>query len=274
MVSGLSGGTLDRRHSDDNGDANMNALNNKVALVTGSSRGIGAAIAKLFAEQGARVAVHGRNTKAMSAVQAQIEQAGGRAVGVIGDVTHFADIEALRCQVEQALGPIDILVANAGANMTMPGPIEQTDEGGWRASVDANLTATFLTIKSILPGMKERKSGNIITVSSAAARRPNAHSPIPYAAAKAGIQILTQDVAGQVGSYGIRANCIAPETILTESNQKQIPEAQKRALVEAHPIQRLGTPEDVARAALFLASDEAIWITGIILDVAGGAVMV
>ena len=122
--------------------------------------------------------------------------------------------------------------------------------------------------------MKDRKTGNIITISSAAARRPHPGSPIPYAAAKAGIQILTQDLAAQVGPYGIRANCIVPETILTERNQQRIPDAQKQALLDMHPIKRLGTPEDVARAALFLASDNAAWITGIVLDVAGGAVLV
>ena len=99
-------------------------------------------------------------------------------------------------------------------------------------------------------------------------------SPIPYAAAKGGIEILTQDLAVQVGPYGIRANCIAPETILTERNKQRIPEAQQGTLINLHPIRRLGTPEDVAGAALYLASDNATWITGIVLDVAGGAVMV
>jgi 3-oxoacyl-[acyl-carrier protein] reductase len=99
-------------------------------------------------------------------------------------------------------------------------------------------------------------------------------SPIPYAAAKAGVEILTQDLAAQVGPYGIRANCIAPETILTERNKQRIPEIQQEALINLHPIRRLGTPEDVADAALYLASDNAAWITGIVLDVAGGAVMV
>ena len=252
----------------------MNKLANKVALVTGSSRGIGAAIAKRFAQEGAKVVVHGRDVAALTAVHAEIEQAGGQAIHVIANITSFAEIEAMRQQVEQQFGPIDILVANAGASLTMPGPIEQISEEGWRASVDANLTATFLTIKSILPGMKERRSGNIITLSSAAARRPHPRSPIPYAAAKAGIQLLTQDLAAQVGPYGIRANCIAPETILTERNEQQIPDDQKQTLIDFHPIKRLGTPQDVAEAALYLASDEATWVTGIILDIAGGAVMV
>jgi len=213
----------------------MGKLDGKVALVTGSSR--------------------------------------GRAVGVTGDVTRFDDIEALRRDVEQKLGPIDILVANAGASHTRPGPLEETSEEGWRASIDANLTATFLTLKSVLPGMKARASGNIITISSAAARRPHPQSPIPYAAAKAGIQMLTQHVATQVGQFNIRVNCISPETILTERNEEQIPEQVQQQLVATHPIRRLGTPDDVARAALFLASDESLWITGIIVDVAGGAVM-
>lgn len=179
----------------------------------------------------------------------------------------------MRGQIEQQLGPIDILVANAGASLTPPEPIEQISEEGWRASVDANLTSTFLTIKSILPGMKQRNAGNIITMSSTAGRRPHQGSPVPYAAAKAGIILLTQDLAAQAGPYGIRANCIAPETILTERNSQRIPEAQQRALVDMHPIKRLGTPEDVAAAALFLASDESGWITGMVLDVTGGALM-
>jgi 3-oxoacyl-[acyl-carrier protein] reductase len=236
----------------------MDRLKDKIALVTGSSRGIGAAIAALFAREGAKVALHGRDTQALSAMLADITQAGGEAI----DVT------------EREFGPIDILVANAGGSFTTPGPIEQTSEEEWRASVDGNLTATFLTIKSFLPGMKERRSGTIITMSSAAARRPHPKSPIAYAAAKAGIEILTQDLAGQVGPYGIRANCIAPETILTERNKGRIPSAQQEDLIELHPIKRLGTPEDVAHAALYLASDDATWIAGIILDVAGGAVMI
>src|SRR5262249_9326040 len=117
------------------------------------------------------------------------------------------------------------------------------------------------------------KSGNIITMSSAAARRPHPQSPVPYAAAKAGIQMMTQHLAAQVGPFGIRVNCLAPETILTEKNEANIPDEMKKLLVEAHPIRRLGTPDDVARAALFLASDASAWITGQIIDVAGGAVM-
>lgn len=248
-------------------------LAGKVALVTGSSRGIGAGIAKRFARHGAHVVLHGRDTAALGEVRAEIERDGGRVMGVTGDVTDYAAIERMRAEVERAVGPVDILVANAGGNLARPGPLEETSENDWRATVDANLTATFLTIKSFLPGMKARRSGCIITISSAAARRPHPSSPIAYAAAKAGVQLLTQDVAAQAGPFGVRANCIAPETILTERNRERIPADTQTSLVETHPIRRLGTPDDVARAAVFLASSEAEWITGLVLDVAGGAVM-
>ena len=251
----------------------MSALRDQVALVTGSSRGIGAAIAKLYAQHGAKLVVHGRDGAALSSIRREIELAGGRAMQVSGNVTSFTDVEAARLRIEGEFGPVDILVANAGGSFTPPGPLEDTSEEGWHASVDGNLTATFLTIKSFLPGMKERRRGSIITISSAAGRRPHPRSPIPYSVAKAGIELMSQDVAAQAGPYGIRVNCIAPETILTERNLERIPKEQLASLVDAHPLKRLGTPEDVAQAAVFLASREAGWITGVVLDVAGGAVM-
>ncbi len=249
-------------------------LEGQTALVTGSSRGIGAAVARTFAEHGARVVLHGRDESALKTLEGEISRRGGHAMYVLAELTKFSDIEVMRQKVENTFGAVDILVANAGGSFTTPAPLEKIPEDGWHASVEGNLTATFLTLKSFLPGMKERKHGVIITVSSSAGRRPNEHSPIPYPAAKAGIQILTQHVAAEAGKYGIRVNCIAPETILTEKNLGWISKEQQESLKQFHPLKRLGTPEDVADAALFLASDEASWITGHILDISGGAVMV
>jgi 3-oxoacyl-[acyl-carrier protein] reductase len=252
----------------------VDSLRGAVALVTGSSRGIGAGIARLFAQEGACVAVHGRDRSALDDVVRAICWEGGKAIAVAADVTRWSEIETMREDVEERLGPVDVLVANAGGNPVRPGALEEISEADWRATVDVNLTATFLTLKSFLPGMKERRRGTIITISSAASRRPHPMSPIPYAAAKAGIQMLTQDVAAQAGPFGIRVNGIAPEMILTERNLEAIPAPVQATLVDAHPIRRLGTIDDVANAALFLATDASAWISGVILDVAGGAVTV
>ena len=252
----------------------MTALAGQVALVTGSSRGIGRAIALEFARQGAAVAVHGRDAAAVAGVVREIGDGGGQVIGATGDVTRLADLEAVRQQIEDQLGPVDVLVANAGASLSPPGLLEDIPEAAWRATVDANLLSTFLTLKCFLPGMKQRGRGAIITLSSAAGRRADPRSPIPYAAAKAGLALLTQDVAAQAGPNGIRVNCLAPETIMTENNQARIPADLQVKLAEFHPLRRLGTPEDVAAAAVFLASADSGWITGHVLDIAGGAVMI
>lgn len=252
----------------------MNDLQGRIALVTGSSRGIGAAIVRLFAEQGAAVIVHGRDRDAVRAVTAQVEHDGGKAMAAIADLTQYEQVEAMRDTIEQRLGPVDLLVANAGGSTVPPALLEDINEADWRESVDANLTTTFFTIKAFLPGMKRRRHGNIITMSSAAARRPTAQSPMAYATAKAGIELLSKELAVQAGPFGVRVNSLAPETILTDRNQRQIPQAIQEQLRDSHPIQRLGTPGDVAHAALFLASDNSGWISGITLDVAGGSVLV
>src|SRR5215472_18312515 len=169
----------------------MNALKDQVALVTGSSRGIGAAIATELARRGAAVAVHGRDQAAAAGVAAAIAGDGGTVITVIGDLTDFGQVESVRRQIEDDLGPVDILVANAGGSFTPPAPLEEIPEAGWRATVDGNLLATFLTLKTFLPGMKQRRRGNVITIASSAGRRADGRAPLPYGAAKAAIVLLT-----------------------------------------------------------------------------------
>jgi 3-oxoacyl-[acyl-carrier protein] reductase len=206
-------------------------------------------------------------------VLTRIVKDGGEAMSVTGDVTVEGDLARMREQILDRYGHVDVLVVNAGSSDSRPQPIEDITEESWRADIDRNLTATFLTVKCFLPEMKRRGTGTIITLSSAAGRKPSERTIVAYAAAKAGVQLFTQDLAAQVGPFGVRANCLAPETILTETNARWIPGDVQRSLAESHPLRRLGTPDDVARAALFLASDDSSWITGVIVDVAGGAVL-
>jgi len=251
----------------------MNQLEGQVAWVTGSSRGIGEAIAVALAGEGAAVAVHGRDADSAGAVRDRLAGSGALSTVVLGDATQPHELERMVGEIESTLGPIDILVANAGGNPVRPMPLEDMNVEQWREAVDANLTSTFASIAAVLPGMKKRGSGSIITMSSAAARRPTPQSPIAYAAAKAGIEVLTKWLATEAGPHGIRVNCIAPETIMTERNRKRIPSDMQTQLIATHPLRRLGTPEDVAAACVFLASGQSAWITGVVLDVAGGSVL-
>ena len=248
-------------------------LAGKVAVVTGGSGGIGAATCRLLAANGARVVVNGRDQARIQAVVDAIHADGGEAIGVTGDCTDLAAIERMRQQVEQDFGPAEVLAAFVGSGRARPGPVADVPEEDWRSTVDGSLTATFLTLKSFLPGMSQRGRGAIVTMSSSAARLPGLGAPAPYVAAKAGVIMLTRQVASEVGRHGVRVNCLAPHTILTEQVQRVAPKAWREKMAAAIPLGRLGTPEDVALAAVFLASDSAAWITGVTLDVAGGYVM-
>jgi 3-oxoacyl-[acyl-carrier protein] reductase len=247
-------------------------LAGKVAVVTGGSGGIGAATCRLLAANGARVAVNGRDQVRIDAVVDGIRAAGGEAVGVAADCTDLAAVERLRQQVEQAFGPAEVLAAFVGGGRARPGPVADVPEEDWRSTVDGSLTATFLTLKSFLPGMLQRGRGAILTMASSAARLPGLGAPAPYMAAKAGVIMLTRQVASEAGPHGVRANCVAPHTILTEQVERVAPQEWRERMAAAIPLRRLGTPEDVALAAVFLASDSASWLTGVTLDVAGGFV--
>jgi 3-oxoacyl-[acyl-carrier protein] reductase len=244
-----------------------------VGEVTGGSGGIGAVTCRLFAANGAKVAVNGRDQSRIEAVVDAIRADGGQAVGVAADCTDLAAVEQLRQEVEQQLGPAEVLAAFVGGGRARPGPVAQVPVEDWQSTVDGTLTATFLTLKSFLPGMIQRGRGAILTMASSAARLPGLGAPAPYVAAKAGVVMLTREVASEVGRHGVRVNCLAPHTILTGQIQQRAPEEWRARMAAAVPLGRLGTPEDVALAAVFLASDSAAWLTGVTLDVAGGYVM-
>jgi len=140
------------------------------------------------------------------------------------------------------------------------------------STIDANLTATFLTLKSFLPGMSDRRRGSIITMASLAARLPTPASAA-YAAAKAGVIMLSRQVADEVGKYGVRVNCVSPSTILTEQIEQYLSPERQQQMTAQHPLGRLGRPEDVALTTLFLASESSGWLTGLTVDVAGGRIM-
>jgi 3-oxoacyl-[acyl-carrier protein] reductase len=252
-------------------------LAGKVAVVTGSSHGIGAATCRLLAANGAEVVLNGREPAALQETVARIRGDGGEATGVAGDVAEPATLERLREEAERTYGPTDVLGAFVGGGGPPPGPTAQITPEQWDAAIGGNLGVTFLTLRCFLPQMVERGRGAIVTVASTAARLASGDrigAPTGYAVAKAGVVRLTQEVAKEVAPNGVRVNCVAPSTILTERLRAVIPAERRAQMTAMHPLGRLGTPEDVACAALFLFSDCAAWITGVTLDVAGGQIMV
>lgn len=245
-------------------------LAGKVAVVTGGSHGIGAETVRQLAANGAKVAVVARDETAINEAVEEVERDGGTAVGASADVTDFPAIERMRARVEAQLGPVDVLAAFAGGQGTpVPTPEMPTDR--WRQVIESDLTSVFLTVRSFLPGMVERGRGSIVTMASSAGRQPS-QANAAYAVAKAGVVMLTRHLASEVGPRGVRVNCIAPSSILTERNEQLFPDEVKQQIAAMHPLGRMGTPDDVASTALFLASDASSWLTGVTIDVAGGRV--
>jgi len=247
-------------------------LTGTVAVVTGGSRGIGAATAGALAAHGAAVAVVGRDRAAIDAAVAAITATGGRAIGVPADCTSQDDLQALHRTVGDQLGPVDIVAAFAGGNGA---PVATAQESGahWRSVLEGDLTATFLTVSAFLPTMIAARHGVIITMFSAAARQP-AQSSAAYAAAKAGVIAFSRHLASEVAEQGIRVNCLAPAAVENDTMRQHLPADRRAALDASFPLGRIGQPDDVAAAALFLASPASSWITGITLDVAGGKIMI
>jgi 3-oxoacyl-[acyl-carrier protein] reductase len=245
-------------------------LNGRVVLITGGSRGIGAQTARAFTAQGAKVAVVGRDRAALDSVVAGIAGEGGTATAVVADVTDSAALEEARRRTEDELGPVDVLAAFAGGQ-GFPVPTAELTEERWRQVIDSDLTSAFLTIRTFLPGMIERRRGAVLTMSSAAGRQPG-QANLAYGVANAGLVMLTRHLAAEVGPHGIRVNAIAPSTIATEKVLANMPPQMQAKVAATHPLRRMGTTEDVAQTALFLASDAASWLTGVTIDVAGGRI--
>jgi len=246
-------------------------LAGRVAVVTGGSRGIGAQTARALAGNGAAVAVIGRDEAALASVAGDIAHVGGRALAVRADCTVEADVERAAQTIAEQLGAVDILAPFAGGN-GMPVPSPQETVAHWREVLDSDLTATFATVRAFLPPMLERGSGAIVTMTSAAARQA-ARSSAAYAAAKAGVIALTRHLAAELGPQGIRVNCVAPSAVENERLLTWTTQEQRSELAASFPLRRIGRPQDVAAATLFLASDASAWITGVTLDIAGGKIM-
>ncbi|HEY1711421.1 MAG TPA: SDR family NAD(P)-dependent oxidoreductase [Solirubrobacteraceae bacterium] len=247
-------------------------LAGRVAVVTGGSRGIGAETARALAANGARVAIIGRDERALADVAAGITAGGGQALPVRADCTVEAEVERAAAAIADALGPVHILAAFAGGN-GMPVPTAEETVAHWRVVVESDLTSMFACVRAFLPGMIERHRGSVVTMASAAARQA-AGSSAAYAAAKAGVIAFTRHLAAEVGPHGVRVNCVAPSATENERMRAWTTEAQRTQLAASFPLRRIGQPQDVAAATLFLASDASAWITGVTLDVAGGKIMV
>jgi 3-oxoacyl-[acyl-carrier protein] reductase len=247
-------------------------LAGRTAVVTAGSRGIGAATCRLLAANGVKVTVCSRGEAAVGELVEELRAGGAEATGFCGDASVASDMEAARAHAEATFGPTDILVAFAGG-FTAYTPVAEISEQEWRDVFDWNVSATFLTVKAFLPGMIERRRGSIVTMASNAGRFIDVPLTASYAAAKAAIVQYTRHLAKEVGAHGVRANCIAPGTSLTERVDAIMPDDIRRRTTELSPLGRLGLPEDSANATVFLASDAAGWLTGVTLDVNGGRVM-
>ena len=235
-------------------------------VITGASGGIGKATAYAFARAGAAVAINSRDASKLQAVVDEFLAEGLHVTAHAADVRDWNAVHELAAAVERGVGPIDVLVNNAGGNFACA--LEDMTPNGWRAIVDLNLTSAFYCAHACLPQMKRRQKGSIVNIGSVAAM--GAH-PLKahYGAAKAGLVSLTMSMAYEWAPYGVRVNCLAPGAVMTERSPWS--ESEREAdVVTRIPMQRVGRPEEIARACMFLASDEASYVTGATIRVDGG----
>ena len=241
------------------------ALTGKTALVTGANRGIGKAIALILAQAGAKVALVGRNLAQLEAVADIIRPE--RETSVFrADVSVKAQVDQMVTQAVEAFGHLDILVNNAGINQSAP--IEELEERAWDNVLNINLKGTYFCIKSAVPVMRKQGSGRIINIASISGQTGGVAAGANYSASKGGMVAMTKTLARELAPFSITVNAIAPGQI--DTSMGAVPAERLEKLLEQIPLRRLGVPEDIAYATLFLASDEAGYITGATLDVNGG----
>ena len=249
----------------------MFSLKEKCALVTGASGGIGKEIARVFHEAGATVALSGRRVEALQTAARQMSASGERVHILPASLDKEEDVKNLVPQAEERMGGIHILVNNAG--LTKDSLALRMKDEDWDDVISVNLKASFLLIRAALRGMIRRKSGRIIGIASVTGVMGNA-GQANYAASKAGMIGMTKSLAREVAPRGITVNCIAPGFIETAMTQALgLKDAQKDALLQTIPLERFGAPQEIAAAALYLASDEAAYMTGQTLHVNGGMAM-
>jgi gluconate 5-dehydrogenase len=243
-------------------------LEGRVALVTGSSAGIGAAIARGLAGAGASVVVNGRSPEKIDSVVASIVAAGGKAHGVPFDVTIGAEVRAGVVRIEREIGPIDILVNNAG--MQRRGPLEDFAEETWRELMRANVDSVFLVAQAVARAMIPRKRGRIVNICSVQSELGRA-GIAPYTASKGAVKMLTKGMAIDWGKYGIRVNGLGPGYFRTELNKALVEDEKFSSWLGARtPLGRWGEVDELVGAAIFLASDASSFVNGHILYVDGG----
>ncbi len=250
-------------------------LKDKVAVVTGAAQGIGQGTAMRFAREGAHVAVCDINAEGVKKVSQDIIALGRKSLWFEVDVSVSSQVNHMVEKAVESLGRIDILVNNAGGGFNLPNKLEEITEEIWDRVVDVNLKGTFICSRAVAPYMKQQKSGRIINLSSKAGRYGGELTGIQYSSAKAGVMGLTRQLAKDLGPFGITANAIAPGLALSSPRVEKLwmerkSEEERQAMIQAIPLRRLSTVEEQASVILFLASDDASYVSGVTSDVNGG----
>lgn len=247
----------------------MDRLKNKTAIVTGSTSGIGVGIARLFVAEGANVVVCGRREEKGKAVVADITKDGGTAVFHYLDMTKPETVTQLFADVEKQFGRIDILVNNAAGVGLPDGRVDELSLEMWDNIFNSDVRGAFFCTREVLPYMRKNKSGAIVNIGSMAACGGDLGATA-YACAKAGVDMLTQYTALQYGKENIRCNCVRPGLIVTPENEAHVPQMLKDIFLSNILVNRYGCPEDIGHLCVYLASDEAAYVTGQVINVDGG----